>query len=197
MFAARVAALTTDEDGDVRDQSPARVLDPRLHRLAVEHYDFVWRSLRRLGVTPPETDDATQQVFLILSRKLSSVREGEERSYIFGIVLRVAANMRRDRASARRREVSEADAPEPSSHGPTAEVSLNRQEARAVLDDILAGMSEERRVVFVLFELEELSKPEIAELLGVPVGTVASRLRRAREDFDAAVARLRARRQGV
>lgn len=194
MFAARAAELTTNER---EDEPPARTLDPRLQALAIEHYDFVWRSLRRLGITPPETDDATQQVFLILSNKLSSVREGEERSYIFGIVVRVAANVRRGRASARRREVSEDDAPESFSQSPSAESSLGRAQARAVLDDILAGMSDERRMVFVLFELEELTTPEIAELLGVPTGTVASRLRRAREDFEAAVARLHAKRQGV
>ena len=61
--------------GEELEQAPARALDPRLHRLAIEHYDFVWRSLRRLGVTPPETDDATQQVFLTLS--LSSSRACE------------------------------------------------------------------------------------------------------------------------
>jgi RNA polymerase sigma-70 factor, ECF subfamily len=195
VFAARAAELTTDDQK--RDEPTAGTLAPRFRALAIEHYDFVWRSLRRLGITPPETDDATQQVFLILSHKLSSVRQGEERSYIFGIVVRVAANMRRGRASARRREVSEEDAPESFSQGPTAESSLGRAQARAMLDDILAGMSEERRTVFVLFELEELTTPEIAELLGVPTGTVASRLRRAREDFEAAVARLHAKRQGV
>ena len=69
MFAARFTDLTTD---DKQPEPSVSALDPRLHRLAVEHYDFVWRTLRRLGITPPETDDATQQVFLILSRKLSS-----------------------------------------------------------------------------------------------------------------------------
>ena len=122
------------------------------------------------------------------------MREGEERSYIFGIVMRVAARVRRNYATARKREVSEGDAPESLSPSPTAETSLSRAQARAMIDDILAKMSEERRIVFVLFELEELSQPEIAELLDVPIGTVASRLRRAREDFEAAVARIRAKR---
>ncbi|MBX3207138.1 MAG: sigma-70 family RNA polymerase sigma factor [Labilithrix sp.] len=194
MFAARTAELTADEK---REAPRVHTLDPRLHALALEHYDFVWRSLRRLGVMPPETDDATQQVFLTLSLKLSNVRQGEERSYIFGIVMRVAARVRRNHSTARKREVSEDDAPESLSPSPTAETSLSRAQARAMIDDILARMSEERRIVFVLFELEELSQQEIAELLDVPVGTVASRLRRAREDFGAAVARLRARRQGV
>ncbi len=194
MFAARLTDLTTDEK---RAEPAARALDPRLHRLAIEHYDFVWRSLRRLGITPPETDDATQQVFLILSRKLSSVREGHERSYIVGIALRVAASVRRGRANARRREIAEDDAPESLSPTATPEADLGRAEARALLDEVLAALPEDRRTVFVLFELEELSKPEIADLLDLPIGTVASRLQRAREDFRAAIARLRARRQGV
>jgi RNA polymerase sigma-70 factor (ECF subfamily) len=194
MFAVRVPDLSVN---DTREAPGVRTLDPRLHALALEYYDFVWRSFRRLGIVPPETDDATQQVFLTLSLKLSSVREGDERSYIFGIVMRVAARVRRNHAAARKREVSEVDAPESRSPSPTAETSLSRAQARAMLDEILASISEERRMVFVLFELEELSQREIAELLDMPIGTVASRLRRAREDFGAAVARLRARRQGI
>jgi RNA polymerase sigma-70 factor (ECF subfamily) len=174
---------------------PARSVD--LRQLAIEHYDFVWRSLRRLGVLPPDTDDATQQVFLVLSRKLSNVRPGDERSYIFSIIVYVAANMRRGRASVRKREVSEDDAPESSSGGPSAETVLSRAQARAMLDDILARMSDERRAVFVLHELEELTMAEISRLLELPMGTVASRLRRAREDFESAVNRLRAKREGV
>jgi len=191
MFAVRAADLTAD---DKREAPAVRTLDPRLHALALDHYDFVWRSLRLLAITPPETVNATQHGFLSPSRLLSSVREGEERSYIFGIVMRVAARVRRNYATARKREVSEGDAPESLSPSPTAETSLSRAQARAMIDDILAKMSEERRIVFVLFELEELSQPEIAELLDVPIGTVASRLRRAREDFEAAVARIRAKR---
>jgi RNA polymerase sigma-70 factor (ECF subfamily) len=174
---------------------PARSVD--LRQLAIEHYDFVWRSLRRLGVLPPDTDDATQQVFLVLSRKLENVRPGDERSYIFSIIVYVAANMRRGRASVRKREVSEDDAPESSSGGPNAETVLGRAQARAMLDDILARMSDERRTVFVLHELEELTMAEISQLLELPIGTVASRLRRAREDFESAVNRLRAKREGV
>jgi RNA polymerase sigma-70 factor, ECF subfamily len=194
MFATRVPDLTAD---DTREAPRVRTLDPRLRALALEYYDFVWRSFRRLGIIPPETDDATQEVFLTLSLKLSSVREGDERSYIFGIVVRVAARVRRNHATARKREVSEGDAPESRSPSPTAETSLSRAQARAMIDEILASMSDERRLIFVLFELEELSQPEIAALLDVPIGTVASRLRRAREDFGAAVARLRARRDGI
>ncbi len=194
-----MTSLLAERLEDVPLEEPShteRVLAPRLHALAVEYYDFVWRSLRRLGILPPETDDATQQVFLTLATKLDQVRAGEERKYIFGIAVRVAANMRRIRANAREREISEEDAPMSVTETPSAETNLHQAEARALLDDILAGMSEERRTVFVLHELEELTLAEISELMDSPIGTVSSRLARAREDFDRAVARLRAKKQG-
>ncbi|OJY20054.1 MAG: hypothetical protein BGO98_01985 [Myxococcales bacterium 68-20] len=168
----------------------------RLRELTVEYYEFVWRSLRRLGVRPPETDDAAQRVFLVLAQKLSSIHPDKERSFIFGIAMRVAANVRRDLATAREREVAESDSLESIAPGPTAETAVARAQERATLDEILASIPEERRAVFVLFELEELTVTEIAELLGLPFGTVATRLRRARQEFQAAVARLQARGQG-
>ena len=76
---------------------------------------------------------------------------------------------------------------------PNAEQLLERRQARALLDQLLDEMPEDLRVVFVLFELEELSTPQIAELCALPIGTVASRLRRAREEFHAIAKRLRAR----
>jgi RNA polymerase sigma-70 factor (ECF subfamily) len=181
----------------VEQASPAgdRSAYERLHRIAVEHYDFVWRSLLRLGVRPPETDDATQQVFVILASKLPSVEAGKERSYVFGIVMRVAANVRRARAKLC--EVPEGEVMDEPSFLPAAEAQLDEAQARIILDEILAGMPDERRAVFVLFELEELPLAEISELLQIPLGTVASRLRRAREDMQASIARIRARRQGV
>jgi len=108
----------------------------------------------------------------------------------------VAANVRRDLATAREREVAESDSLESIAPGPTAETAVARAQERATLDEILASIPEERRAVFVLFELEELTVTEIAELLGLPFGTVATRLRRARQEFQAAVARLQARGQG-
>jgi RNA polymerase sigma-70 factor, ECF subfamily len=191
VLAAHAAKLTTD--AVARD--PA--LDARLRQLAIDHYDFVWRALRHLGVTPPDTDDAAQRVFLTLAQKLPNIEDGKERSYIFGIVMRVAANARRDRTTARLREVPESDVASSLSHPATAEAELARAEELATLDAILACLPEERRVVFVLFEIEELTLVEITELLGIPMGTVTSRLRRAREEFRAAVARLHARNKGV
>mgnify|MGYP001125767798 CR=1 FL=1 len=192
MVASQTARLTADEVESLRD--PA--FHARLRELTVEYYEFVWRSLRRLGVRPPETDDAAQRVFLVLAQKLSSIHPDKERSFIFGIAMRVAANVRRDLATAREREVAESDSLESIAPGPTAETAVARAQERATLDEILASIPEERRAVFVLFELEELTVTEIAELLGLPFGTVATRLRRARQEFQAAVARLQARGQG-
>ncbi|RYG67856.1 sigma-70 family RNA polymerase sigma factor, partial [bacterium] len=135
--------------------------------------------------------------FLTLAQKLPSVEDGKERSFIFGIVMRVAANVRRDRATARLREVPESDEVASLSHDATAEAALALAEQRATLDEILASIPEERRIVFVLFEIEELTLVEIAEMLGIPQGTVTSRVRRAREEFRAAVTRHRARNKGV
>lgn len=193
MFASELARLTAGEAVSTRD--PA--VHARLRELATEHYEFVWRSLRRLGVKPPETDDAAQRVFLILAQKLTSLQVGKEQSFIFGIVMRVAANARRSLATVRAREVAESDASESMAHGLTAEAAVSLAQERAALDEILAAMPEERRTIFILFELEELTLTEIAEMLDLPFGTVATRLRRARQEFQSAVLRRQARNQGV
>jgi len=187
VVASQTARLTADEVESLRE--PA--FHARLRELTVEYYEFVWRSLRRLGVRPPETDDAAQRVFLVLAQKLSSIHPDKERSFIFGIAMRVAANVRRDLATAREREVAESDSLESIAPGPTAETAVARAQERATLDEILASIPEERRAVFVLFELEEVSLQEIADRLSVPLGTVSSRLRKAREEFARIVERMK------
>lgn len=173
----------------------ARSADEVLRAIVDEHYAFVWRSLRRLGVRPPETDDATQQVFIVVARKLDSIEPGKERQFLFGTVMRVAANARRARAKLR--EVPEDEAADARIVLPTVEARLDRAQARALLDEILANMAEELRVVFILHVLEELPLAEIASIVEAPLTTVVSRLRRAREELNAAVTRLQARKRGV
>lgn len=185
-MAAEAAAL--DEAESSPPPSPER-----LAGLVRAHYAFVWRLLRRLGLGEGDADDAAQQVFLAASGRLNAVETERERSFLYGVALNVGARARR--SLGRRREepleaASERVAPEPN-----AEQLLERRQARALLDQLLDEMPEDLRVVFVLFELEELSTPQIAELCEIPVGTAASRLRRAREDFEERVARLEARRR--
>jgi RNA polymerase sigma-70 factor (ECF subfamily) len=151
----------------------------------------VWRSLRRLGVPATDVDDCAQQVFWVAARKLDAIHEGSERPFLFSTAMRVASDARRSRT--RRREVHEEDPTEAADPGPDPEEATARRHARAVLDQVLDAMPMDLRAPFVLFELEELPTAEIAALLHLPGGTVASRLRRAREEFSSIVARLKAR----
>lgn len=157
-----------------------------------EHFELVWRSLRRFGLSAADADDATQEVFLVASRKLEAIAPGRERSFLFGTALKVASTRRRGL----RRRPEQADGAvdehdEQSAPGPERLAQLS--EARQQLQVVLDGMELELKAPFVLFELEELSVGEIAELLELPVGTVSSRLRAARAEFQAAVRRLQAR----
>ena len=168
------------------------------------HFDFIWRSLRRFGVSPVDVDDCAQQVFIIASQKLDAIAAGRERAFLFGTAVRVASDARRTRT--RRREVpleagSGTEAPDDeTAHaadpGLTPEQATEHRRARALLDEVLAQMPMDLRAVFVLFELEEVPTQQIAELLGIPVGTAASRLRRAREEYQKLVARVAARTRG-
>jgi RNA polymerase sigma-70 factor, ECF subfamily len=165
----------------------------RVAGLVREHYGFVWRLLRRLGLREGDADDAAQQVFLAAAGRLGDVEPSRERSFLYGVALNVGSRARRSQG--RRREEPLEAAGEREAHEPNAEQLLERRQARQLLDALLDEMPDDLRVVFVLFELEELSTPEIAELCQIPVGTAASRLRRAREDFEERVARVEARRR--
>jgi RNA polymerase sigma-70 factor (ECF subfamily) len=167
----------------------------RLQKLVAEHFEPIWRSLARMGVPEADLSDCAQQVFVVASRRLAAIAVGSERSFLLGTAIRVAADAKR--AQLRRREVPEDDAIDPPSLDPLPDEIAEQKRLRALLDGVLAAMPDDLRTVFVLFELEEMSTPEIAALLGIPLGTAASRLRRAREDFDRRVARLRAPKGGV
>jgi RNA polymerase sigma-70 factor (ECF subfamily) len=173
--------------------------EARLRVLMTTHFDFVWRSLRRLGLSPADADDGAQEVFLVASRKLSVITPGAEKRFLFATALRVASTRRR--GLRRRREEprswlgEEEPEPEPEHSEPGPERLAELARARRELDQILDGMKLEQRAVFVLYELEELSVPEIAHLIDVPLGTVSSRLRSAREEFESSLRRLRAREQ--
>jgi RNA polymerase sigma-70 factor (ECF subfamily) len=156
----------------------------RLERMIARDYRFVWRLLRRLGVAAQSVDDATQQVFLIASERLGDIREESERSFAFGTALRVAQTHRRRHV----RELAQVQHDDLCTSGPDPEALAAQRRACEQLDRVLEQMPLELRSVFVLFELEGMTSPEIAQLAEVPLGTVASRLRRARERFRELVA---------
>jgi RNA polymerase sigma-70 factor, ECF subfamily len=177
--------------GNLIGEAEAAGAEDRLRALIEVHYDFVWRSLRRLGMAPGDVDDGAQQVFLVASRKLDAIREGSERSFLYQTALRVAADARRARK--RRREVIGEEVEHVLDCAPGADDLTDLHRARKKLDHILDAMTLELRAVFTLFELDQLTLTEIATLLEVPRGTVASRLRRARVEFFDRAARLAGR----
>jgi RNA polymerase sigma-70 factor (ECF subfamily) len=163
----------------------------RLRRLVGEHISFVWRSLRRFGVSEADADDASQEVFLVTSRRLDEIPEDKERAFLYSTAARVAANSRRSRK--RREAAYERYETAPMEAQATPETMTDQLRARSLLNGILETMPEELREVLVLFEIEELGIAEIAEALDIPMGTVGSRLRRGRERFKAALLRHEAR----
>jgi RNA polymerase sigma-70 factor (ECF subfamily) len=176
-LAAGIAALGEDDDA-------------RLRAIITSQYAFVWRCLRHLGVASADADDAAQQVFIVVSRKLEDVEDGRERAFAFATAMRMASRFRR--AVGRRREVEDSDAIL-ERMADTAKDGSDRAPARQLLEQVLEAMPDDTRAVFMLFEVEELTMGEIAEALGIPPGTVASRLRRAREHFREEVRRMEAR----
>jgi RNA polymerase sigma-70 factor, ECF subfamily len=155
----------------------------------------VWRFLRRLGFTPADADDAAQEIFVIAAKKIDHIEEGRERAFLYGIAVRLANRHRRNRARHNEKQTPSADIDAFESARPNADELLDQKEARALLDRILDSMSQDLRTTFTLFELEEMTMIEIAAVTDTPMGTVASRLRRAREHFQAAVRRYQASQQ--
>ncbi|HMA96398.1 MAG TPA: RNA polymerase sigma factor [Polyangiaceae bacterium] len=147
------------------------------------HFEFVWRTLQRMGVCDRDAPDACQKVFLIAFRRLADF-EGRStlRTWLCGIALRVASDYRRS-AVQRREVLLDADTTfNPSD--PLAMAELERREQLHELDAVLAQLPDEQRAVLVLFELEEMSGEDIARTLAIPEGTVRSRLRLARQAFS-------------
>jgi len=165
----------------------------RLERMFRAHHELIWRTLRRLGLAPESAADATQQAFLIAAERLDDIRPGSERAFLFGTAVRLARTA--FRTSRRFQLEDDMDTrPDPKMR---ADELANRQRAREAVDRILSRLDPDLLSVFVLFELEGMSAPEISKLAGIPVGTVASRLRRARETFRAEVAALEASMKGT
>lgn len=161
---------------------------PRQQQALVrENLRFVWRSLWSLGVARQEIDDAVQQVFLVATRKQAQIEPGRERSFLFGVATRVAKEMHRSR-----KDLLDHEEPERRDSTPSAEELVDHKRARNLLDRAIESIAEEQRTVFVLFEVEGMKTREIADALDLPMGTVASRLRLAREQFRRAAKRLKA-----
>jgi|HubBroStandDraft_1064217.scaffolds.fasta_scaffold203819_2 RNA polymerase sigma-70 factor (ECF subfamily) len=157
-------------------------------RVFREHAAYVWRVLRRLGVEESDVEDVCQEVFVIVHKKLGTF-EGRSslRTWVYGICLRSAADYRK-RSFRRNETVTEAFPDVPSGSDPHGEAA--GRQARALLDRIVGELDDEKRAVFVLYEIEELPMSEVAAAIGCPVQTAYSRLHAARAIVEKAAGRL-------
>lgn len=195
-FRSNTAEASAPELPDEPRTSASSVDEARLRAMLDEFFDTVYYALRRVGIPTADLEDCTQEVFIIASDKLHVIIPGRERAFLLGVALRVAAHTRR---RLRRFPLFSDDESayatwEDPSFRPDEEMELRRR--RVLVDQILKKMPEDLRNVFILFEIEELTMLEIASALELPTGTVASRLRRAREEFTRIAARAVARLEG-
>ena len=166
------------------ERIPAAEIDRgRLERIFNAHHASVWRALRRRGLSAEAAEDATQETFLLAADRLEDIRPESERAFLIATAVRVAHTLGRKTV---RWELSEDMDQRLSDNRDTSDARADTQLCDLVLSKVDADLVE----VFVLYELEGLTSPEIAELLQIPLGSVASRLRRAREQFRTAAARV-------
>lgn len=160
---------------------PSRVAFDALYR---EHADFVFRSLRRLGVHEAALDDALQEVFIVVHRRFSELRPGPtQRAWLFAIAQRVASSQRRwmrrkGHALSLDEELAPTEADSPLE-------GAMRREASHLMADFLDTLDEPRRAAFVAADLEQMTGAEAHAALGVNQNTLYYRLTSARKAFAA------------
>jgi RNA polymerase sigma-70 factor, ECF subfamily len=179
------------EHGAARASGPTATFD----ELYDAHFDFVWRNLRRLGVLEPNLWDGAQDVFLVVHRRQQELEsDAGLRSWLYSVVVRVARDHRR---RARRKPLHSLGEDEQvvDAHGIGPERSAAQSEQLRLLIRLLETLDDAKREAFVLAELEGLSAPEISSILSVNVNTIYARIRAARRELEAELARLRPERE--
>jgi len=163
--------------------------DVRLRWAVAQHSRFVWRTLIRFGVRHADAEDAAQEVYLVLARRLSEVEVSSEKGFLFKTAVGVASTRRR--SERRRAERFDAGLDDTPMADPGPEQLVSRLHLRRLLQRALDELGREQREIFVLVELEGMTAPEVSRLLDLPLGTVASRLGRGRRAFLDAIQRLK------
>jgi glucose/mannose transport system substrate-binding protein len=156
--------------------------DGRLRAVVEENRHALGRYLAHVGVPHAELDDAMQETFLVVAARLATLPLGAERPFLFATASRIAGNARR--GLRRRERARDRLLHAPVDPPPAVDDAVDRLHARAMVEDALEEMPTESVLVFILAELHEMAPADIADRLGLPGGTVASRLRRARRSFD-------------
>ncbi len=171
------------------DETVVALRSPSFEELYERYFALVWRTLRRLGVPAPQVEDAAQEVFVVVHRRLSEFDGRAPRAWLCAIARRVASDVRRQ---ARRGEAPEDESALANASVERSAISGEREEASRVLYGLLETLEASKREVYVLAELEEMSMPEVAQALDLNLNTAYSRLRAARTAMKAACARLAA-----
>ena len=167
-------------------------LAPELGRIFDEQFAYVWGTLRRLDVREADLEDQAHEVFMRVHARLAEYDPSRPiRPWLFAFAYRVASDYRR---LARHRIEVLGAVPETADPGLPADAAIQAAQDRALVTAALDSVEIERRAVLMLHEIDEVPVPQIAQALGIPVGTAYSRLRLARQELAAALARLRKQR---
>jgi RNA polymerase sigma-70 factor (ECF subfamily) len=158
---------------------------PDFDRTYDQYFRFVWNSARRLGVRDDAIDDVVQEVFVVIHAKLHTVHSPDSlRSFIYGVTKRTVSEHFRQLQRHGSTE-SLPDRPVVPSTAPTPLDVAEHMSQLELLENLLGKLAAPKREVFILSEIEEMSMPEIAAALDVPLNTAYSRLRHARQEFEA------------
>lgn len=158
----------------------------QLTQLFRDHSRFVWRVPRRLGLSAEDAEDGVQEVFLIVAQRLGSYEErGALRAWLFTLARQVASHARRSDTRRRRRDRLS----EPPSDNLDPQRSAEQTQAKALVERFLDALDEGQAIVFFLSEIEELTAPEIAAALQLPLSTIYGRQRLTRKQFEQFVSR--------
>jgi RNA polymerase sigma-70 factor (ECF subfamily) len=175
---------------EIRSLEQEQLAEPALDVTAIfkAHHAFVWRILRHLGVAAADQEDVLQEVFVVVHRRLADYRDQDKmRAWLYAICTRVVRDQKR-RVARRHEDLKEApDQSEPA----TQAHAVAEQQALSLAQRMLEALPEKQRAVFVLYEIEQLSMPEIALAVDCPLPTAYARLRKARERVLSEVARAR------
>ena len=161
--------------------NPAAARERRVDSLVRTHYDFVWRTARSMGLARADAEDVAQRVMLTATIRIDDLVQGKEKAFLFRTTHYVVR--RTFRAWWRRREQAIDDMDVRTSGGPAVDELTDQRRALLEFEEIIEELPEKLRIPFLLFDVEGWSKPEIAEVLRVAVGTVASRIQKARRVF--------------
>jgi RNA polymerase sigma-70 factor (ECF subfamily) len=171
---------------------------PSFAQVYEQYFDLVWASTRRLGVAQESIDDIVQDIFIVVHQRLHTLERPDAiRSWLYGIVRRTVSHYHRARrAKGAATNTRPIDADSLETNMPTPFELTEQNDQVKLLEALLSELSASKREIFVLSEVEELSVPEIAQALEIPLNTAYSRLRAARQAFEEALARHLARQTG-